>query len=395
VTVPPIYLDHHATTPVAGRVLEAMIPYFTERFGNAASTSHGYGKEAREAVDAARESIGALIGAPGEHVIFTSGATESDNLALKGVAHHLRERGRHLVTQPTEHRAVLDSCQRLKREGFEITFLPVDRTGRVDPDDVKKALRDDTVLVSVMLANNEVGTVQDLAAIGAVTRERGVAFHCDAAQGVGLLPLDVEAMHLDLVSLSGHKMYGPKGVGALYVRRRGPGRVTLVAEMDGGGHENGMRSGTLNVPGVVGMGAAARVLAEVGPTEAARLRRLRDRLQVRLLDAVEAIEVHGNPEHRHPGNLNVSFAHLDGAALLMRLGELVAVSSGSACSSASREPSYVLRALGVDPERAKASIRFGLGRHTTESEIDTVADHVVVTVAELRERSPEWRQRPR
>jgi cysteine desulfurase len=388
-------MDCHATTPVDPRVLEAMLPYFTERYGNAASKSHGHGWEAEEAVERARDQVGALIGAkdPGKEIVLTSGATESDNLAIKGAAHFRREReGKdHVVTCVTEHRAVLDSCRRLEREGFRVTRLPVDGEGRIDPDELARAIDDRTALVSLMLANNEVGTVHDMAAIGPITRERGVWLHCDATQGVGRTDFHVDRMRVDLASLSAHKIYGPKGVGALYVRRTGDVRVRLVAEMDGGGHERGMRSGTLNVPGAVGLGEAAAILAAEWRDEAARLRSLRDRLRAAIEAKVEETHLNGAEDPwRHPGNLNLSFGFVEGEALIMALQKHVAVSSGAACSSASTEPSYVLRAMGRSKELAEASIRFGLGRFTTEAEVDAVARHVAYEVKALRARSDLW-----
>jgi cysteine desulfurase len=381
----PIYMDYHATTPLDPRVLEAMLPFFREDFGNAASKSHAFGWRAEEAVEAAREEVGKLIGAEAREVVFTSGATESDNLALKGAAHFYREKGRHLVTVATEHKAVLDPMHRLEREGFEVTFLPVGKDGRVEPDQVARALRPDTILVSVMAANNETGTLQPIAEIGRLTRERGVVFHCDAVQAVGKLPFDVEALNVDLASISAHKMYGPKGVGALYVRRKP--RVRLIAEIDGGGHERGHRSGTLNVPGIVGLGAACRLAAAELEEEGARVLALRERLRRGLEARVELMTVNGSLEHRLPGNLNVSFAYVEGEALMMAVKD-VAVSSGSACTSASLEPSYVLRAMGVPDDLAHSSIRFGLGRFTTEEEVDYAIDLFAVKVKKLREMSP-------
>lgn len=381
-------MDCHATTPVDPRVLEAMLPYFTERFGNAASRSHSYGWEAAEAVDEARARVAALIGGRPKEIVFTSGATESDNLAIKGV---LEAGGGHVVTCVTEHKAVLDSCKHLERQGVEVTYVGVGDDGRLDPDDVRRALRDSTVLCSVMLCNNEVGAIQPVAEIGRVLRERGVLFHCDAAQGVGLVPFDVEEANVDLASLSAHKLYGPKGVGALWVRRRTP-RVRLVAQIDGGGHERSMRSGTLNVPGIVGFGRAAQIALEERATNAERVTTLRDRLHARL--EVELADVHLNSpakEHRHPGNLNVSFSFVEAEALMLALKDTVAVSSGAACTSASLEPSYVLRAMGIDEDRAHASVRFGLGRGNDETEVDTVADAVVHHVERLRELSPLYR----
>jgi len=384
----PIYMDHHATTPVDPRVVEAMLPYFTERFGNAASRSHVFGWIAEEAVETAREQIAKLIGATSsKEIVFTSGATESDNLAIKGVAHFYKDKGNHIVTCRTEHKAVLDTCKRLEREGFRVTYLDVDSKGHVSPDDVAKALTDKTILVSIMLCNNEIGTIQPVAEIGKITRARGVLFHCDAVQGLGLVDFDVEKMNVDLASLSAHKIYGPKGIGALYVRRSKP-RVRLVPEMDGGGHERGIRSGTLNVPGIVGFGKAAEILQREGPEERVRILALRQRLRQKLFDHIEEIHLNGADDPwRHPGNLNVSFAFVEGEALIMAIKD-VAVSSGSACTSASLEPSYVLRALGVGEDLAHSSIRFGIGRFNTEEEVDYVADLVIRQVRRLREMSP-------
>ena len=384
----PIYLDNNATTPCDPRVVEAMLPYFTRDFGNAASRSHVFGWRAEEAVGQARDTIAKLIGAKsGKEIIFTSGATEADNLAIKGVAHFSRDRGDHIITCKTEHKAVLDTCKRLEREGFRVTYLDVDAQGRVSPDDVRRAIEDRTILVSLMLANNEIGTVHDIAGIGAVTRERGVLLHCDAVQGIGKVPFDVEAMNVDLASLSAHKMYGPKGVGALYVRRSRP-RVRLAAEMDGGGHERGMRSGTLNVTGIVGFGKAAQILLESGAEDIAHVRGLRDRLRERLWAGLDELYLNGSEDPwRHPGNLNVSFAFVEGEAMMMAIKD-VAVSSGSACTSASLEPSYVLRAMGVGEDLAHTSIRFGVGRFNTAEEIDYVADLVIRQVERLREMSP-------
>ena len=381
----PIYMDYHATTPVDPRVLEAMLPYFREDFGNAASKSHAFGWRAEEAVEAGRAEVAKLIGASEKEIVFTSGATESDNLAVKGAAHFYREKGRHLITCKTEHKAVLDSMHRLEREGFEVTFLPVGKDGRVDPDELRKAIRPDTILVSLMHANNEVGVLHPIAEIGKVTREKGVAFHCDAVQSVGKLPFDVEKMNVDLVSISAHKMYGPKGVGALYVRRKP--RVRLIAEMDGGGHERGFRSGTLNVTGIVGLAKACQLSrAEMGE-EAARVTRLREKLRRGIQERLDHVTVNGSLEHRLPGNLNISFAYVEGEALMMAVKD-VAVSSGSACTSASLEPSYVLKAMGVGDELAHSSIRFGLGRFTTEEEVDYVVDLFAAKVKKLREMSP-------
>ncbi|MCX7807037.1 MAG: IscS subfamily cysteine desulfurase [Deltaproteobacteria bacterium] len=384
----PIYLDNHATTRVDPRVLEAMLPYFTEHYGNAASRNHVFGWQAEEAVENAREQIRTLIGAKSpKEIIFTSGATESNNLAIKGVAYQYREKGNHIITVKTEHKAVLETCKRLEREGFEVSYLDVNKQGQVDPDDVRKAIRDKTILVSVMLCNNEIGTIQPIAEIGKITRERGVLFHTDAVQGLGRTFFDVEAMNVDLASFSAHKIYGPKGIGALYVRRNRP-RVRLTPIIDGGGHEHGMRSGTLNVPGIVGFGKACAILKEEMHEENERLRMLRNRLREKLFSALEMIHLNGAEDPwRHPGNLHVSFSFVEGEALMMGIKE-IAVSSGSACTSASLEPSHVLRALGVDPELAHSSIRFGIGRFNTLEEIDYVAEAVIREVNRLREMSP-------
>ena len=383
----PIFMDYHSTTPVDPRVLEEMLPYFGVKFGNAASRSHVFGWTAEEAVDYARERIAKLIGAQSEkEIVFTSGATESNNLALKGVAEFYKDKGDHIITTVTEHKAILDTCKRLEKEGFRVTYLGVAKDGRVDPKDVEKAITDKTILVSVMLANNEIGTVQPLAEIGQITRAKGVLLHSDAVQGVGKVDFDVQKMNVDLASITAHKMYGPKGVGALYVRRSKP-RVRLVAQMDGGGHERGMRSGTLNVPGIVGFGKAADIMLKEGKEEAQKLIALRDRLHKKLTAALEEVYLNGSVEHRLPGNLNVSFNFVEGEAMMMAIKD-VAVSSGSACTSASLEPSYVLRALGVGDELAHSSIRFGLGRFNTEEEVDYVADLVIGKVKHLREMSP-------
>jgi cysteine desulfurase len=383
----PIFMDYHSTTPVDPRVLEAMLPYFTEKFGNAASRSHIFGWTAEEAVDYARERIAKLIGAQSEkEIVFTSGATESDNLALKGVAEFYKDKGNHIVTTTVEHKAILDTCKRLEKEGFEVTYLGVGKDGLVDPDDVKRAITDKTILVSVMFANNEIGTVQPLEAIGKLTRERGILLHSDAVQGIGKVDFDVQKMNVDLASITAHKMYGPKGVGALYVRRSKP-RVRLVAQMDGGGHERGMRSGTLNVPSIVGFGKACAILQEEGKAESARIFALRERLREKLQSSLDECYVNGSLAHRLPGNLNISFNFVEGEAMMMAIKD-VAVSSGSACTSASLEPSYVLRALGVGDELAHSSIRFGLGRFNTEEEVDYVADLVIGKVKHLRDMSP-------
>jgi len=383
----PIYLDYHATTPVDPRVVDEMLPYFTQVFGNAASRSHVFGWKAEESVEHARERVASLIGAEGsKSIVFTSGATESNNLAIKGAAEFYKDRGNHIITSVIEHKAVLDTCKRLEKQGYEVTYLPVDTNGMVDPEQVRAAITDKTILVSVMLANNEVGTVQPIAEIGKITRERGVLLHCDAVQGVGKVDFDVTKMNVDLASVTAHKMYGPKGVGALYVRRSKP-RVRLVAQMDGGGHEHGNRSGTLNVPGIVGFGKAAEIMQHEGPAEALRLAKQRDHLWKLLSSRMGDIHINGHPTRRLPGNLNVAFAYVEGEAMLMAIKD-VAVSSGSACTSASLEPSYVLRAMGVGEEMAHSSIRFGLGRFTTDEEIDYVADLMTDKVNKLREMSP-------
>ncbi len=379
----PIYMDNHATTPTDARVLEEMLPYFTEKFGNASSRSHRFGWEAEKAVDLARERLAKLIGATAKEIIFTSGATESDNLAIKGVAEMYRDRGNHIITVVTEHRAVLDSAKRVERCGYRVTYLPVASDGLIDLEALKQAIGPQTVLVSVMAANNEIGVLQPMAEIGKLCRERSVLFHSDLVQAVGKMPVDVNKMNLDLASISAHKLYGPKGVGALYVRQG----VKLEALIDGGGHENGMRSGTLNVPGIVGLGKASAIAAEEMPQEACRLAGLRNRLREKIMARLDQVYINGSMEQRLPGNLNLSFAHVDGEPLLMALTD-VAVSSGSACTSARREPSYVLKALGVSDDLCLSSIRFGLGRFNTEAEVDYVADRVVEAVERLRELSP-------
>jgi len=384
----PIYMDYAATTPVDPRVLEAMLPFFTDAFGNAASRSHPFGWKAEEAVEHARERVAALLGARSEkEIVFTSGATESDNLAIKGVAHFYRSKGDHIITCKTEHKAVLDTCKRLEKQGFRVTYLTPAADGRVDPDDVRKAIDDKTILVTLMLGNNEIGTLHPIKEIGAITRERGVLFHCDAVQGIGKVAFDVDDMNVDLASLSAHKMYGPKGVGALYVRRSKP-RVRLAAEMDGGGHERGNRSGTLNVPGIVGMGMAAEIAKAEWQQEAEKTFALRERLRRYIFENLDEVTLNGADDpHRLPGNLNVSFAFVEGEAMMMAIKD-VAVSSGSACTSASLEPSYVLRALGVSEELAHSSIRFGIGRFNTEEEIDYVGKLVVEQTRRLRDMSP-------
>jgi len=383
----PIFMDYHSTTPVDPRVLEAMLPYFTQKFGNAASRNHAYGWVAEEAVDHARERIAKLVGAQSEkEIVFTSGATESNNLALKGVAEFYKDKGNHIITTVLEHKAVLDTCKRLEGEGFRVTYLPVAKDGRVDPDDVKKAITDQTILVSVMFANNEIGTVQPLAEIGKITREKGVLLHTDAVQGLGKVPFDAQAMNVDLASITAHKMYGPKGVGALFVRRSKP-RVRLAAQMDGGGHERGNRSGTLNVPGIVGFGKAAQIMSEEGEADSAKILALRERLHKKITGSLDEVHLNGSVRDRLPGNLNLSFSFVEGEAMMMAIKD-VAVSSGSACTSASLEPSYVLRALGVGDELAHSSIRFGLGRFNTEEEVDFVANLVIDKVQKLRDMSP-------
>ena len=382
----PIYMDNHATTAVDPRVVEAMLPYFTEQYGNAASRSHVFGWKAEEAVEAARGHVAALVGATPKEIVFTSGATESDNLAVKGVAEAYRAKGNHIITCVTEHKAVLDSCHALETSGFEVTYLPVSATGRVDPAAVRAAIRDTTILISIMYANNEIGTIQPIAEIGRIAHEADVVFHCDAVQAVGRIPVDVLADHVDLMSLTAHKMYGPKGVGALYVRRRNP-RVRVEAQIDGGGHENRMRSGTLNVPGIVGFGAAAAVALHDLPTEAPRILALREAMHARLTAALDDVQLNGDPEHRLPGNLNLAFAYVQGESLLMAMKD-VAVSSGSACTSASMEPSYILTACGASEERAHSSVRFGLGRFTTSEEAEYVTDLTITTVRQLRALSP-------
>ncbi|MBE3132518.1 MAG: IscS subfamily cysteine desulfurase [Acidobacteria bacterium] len=382
----PIYMDSHATTPVDPRVLDAMLPYFSEKFGNAASRNHAYGWQAEEAVELGRKQVAALIGASAKEIVFTSGATESDNLAVKGVAHMYCDKGDHIVTVQTEHKAIIDTCKRLEKEGFRVTYLPVGRDGLLDLDQLADSLTPKTILISVMMANNEVGVVQPIAEIGTIARARRILFHTDAVQAAGKLPIDVNALHVDLVSLSAHKMYGPKGIGALYVRRKDP-RVLLVPVIDGGGHERGMRSGTLNVTGIVGFGKAAEIAKHEMAAEAARLRALRDRLNEGLHKELDGIHVNGSMEHRLPNNLNVSFAYVEGESLLMGIND-VAVSSGSACTSASLEPSYVLKALGTGDDLAHSSIRFGLGRFNTEEEVDYVIDKVTSVVKRLREMSP-------
>ena len=383
----PVYMDNHATTRLDPRVLEAMLPYFTEKFGNAASRNHSFGWEAEEAVDKARNQIAALIGATSKNIIFTSGATESDNLAIKGVVEFYKEKGNHIITCVTEHKAVLDSCRALERAGkATVTYLPVDKFGMVDPDAVRKAITDKTVLITIMWANNEIGTIHPIAEIGKIAKEKGIIFHCDAVQAIGKVPVDFEKAGVDLGSITAHKLYGPKGIGAIYVRSKGP-RVRLTPMVDGGGHERGMRSGTLNVPGIVGLGAACELAGKEMPEESQRLIQLRSQLQAGLFERLDEIYVNGHPTERLPGNLNVSFAYVEGESLLMGIND-IAVSSGSACTSATLEPSYVIRALGIDDELAHSSIRFGLGRFNTEEEVDYVTDRVSKEVKRLRDMSP-------
>jgi cysteine desulfurase len=379
----PVYLDHQATTPVAPEVFEAMRPYFTEQFGNPSSRSHAFGWAADQAVEAARGQVAALIGCKPMEVVFTSGATEADNLAVRGVAHAYRERGTHLITTQFEHHAVLDPCKRLEKEGFQVTYLPVGRDGIVDPVEVEKALTPKTILVSVMHVNNEIGTVQPLAEIGKLCKARGALFHTDAVQGVGKLPVSVDGMGIDLLSLTAHKIYGPKGIGALYVRMSGP-RVRLVPLVDGGGQEKGRRSGTLNVPGIVALGKACELAGQVEQAEAERLTALRDRLWQGLSMRLDGIRINGHPTARIPGNLNLAFEDVEAGALIMSLKD-IALSPGSACSSGATEASHVLRAIGIG-DLAHSSVRFGLGRSTTEEEIDHAVARVAEEVAGLRAR---------
>src|SRR5580700_5561403 len=382
----PIYMDNHATSPLDPRVLEAMMPYFTTKFGNAASRNHSFGWEAEQAVEAAREQIAKLIGATAKEIIFTSGATESNNLAIKGIAEMYKERGNHIITQVTEHKAVLDTCKRLEKSGYRITYLPVQADGLVDIEDLKQAMDDKTILVSIMYANNEIGVIQPIREIGKLCHEKGVLFHTDAVQAVGKIPVNVIADNIDILSLSGHKIYGPKGVGALYVRRRNP-RVQISEQINGGGHERGMRSGTLNVPGIVGLGAACEICMNEMEAEAQREIALRDYLRNKLEKALDYTQVNGNMEHHLPGNLNMSFIYVEGESLLMGIND-IAVSSGSACTSATLEPSYVLKALGLGDEIAHSSIRFGLGRFNNKAEVDYVANKIIDVVLKLRELSP-------
>jgi cysteine desulfurase len=384
----PVYLDYSATTPCDPRVVQRMLPFFSETFGNAASRSHAFGWTAEAAVEAARSQVAQLIGAHEKEIIWTSGSTEANNLAIKGVAEMYRQKGNHLITAVTEHKAVLDPMKHLESQGFEVTWLPVDGKGHVDLDQLAAAITDRTILVSLMAANNEIGTLHPIAEIGAICKQKGTLFHSDATQTPGKIPLDVEAQHVDLLSLSAHKMYGPKGVGCLYVRRKNP-RVRLTAQMDGGGHERGMRSGTLNVTGIVGMGEAARICREEMAIEVPKLRALRDRLDKRVREQFSDAVWNGDVAARLPHLTNISFPYVEGESLIMGVKEL-AVSSGSACTSASLEPSYVLKSLGLGDELAHSSIRFSLGRFTTEQEVDFAADRVVQEVKRLREMSPLW-----
>jgi cysteine desulfurase len=394
----PIYMDNHATTPMDPRVLEEMLPYFVEKFGNAASRNHSFGWSAEEAVETARERIAKLIGATPKEIIFTSGATESDNLAIKGAVEMYREEGDHIITAVTEHKAVLDTCKHLEKSGYRVTYLPVQKDGLIDLDDLKRALDgkmidgktiddrktgDKTILVTIMSANNEIGVLQPIEEIGRLCRERGVIFHTDAAQSIGKVPIHVDKQNIDLMSIAGHKLYGPKGVGALYVRNKNP-RLRLSALLDGGGHERGMRSGTLNVPGIVGLGKACAIAQEEMLKESCHLAGRRNRLRDRIMSRLDEVNINGSMEHRLPGNLNLSFAHVDGESLMMALND-IAVSSGSACTTAKIEPSHVLRAIGISDDLAHSSIRFGIGRFNTDAEIDYVADRIVETVTQLRE----------
>jgi cysteine desulfurase len=388
----PIYMDYHATTPMDPRVFATMKPYFLETFGNAASRNHSFGWEAEEAVEKSRKQIASLIGATAKEIVFTSGATESNNLALKGVAEMYAEKGNHIITAATEHKAILDTCKRLEKHGVRVTYLPVQTNGLVDMEQLQAAITDKTILISLMYANNEIGVLQPIAEIGKLAKSKGVLLHTDATQAVGKVPVNVIKDNIDLLSLSGHKMYGPKGVGALYVRRKGP-RVQLTAQMDGGGHERGMRSGTLNVPGIVGLGEACALCQAEMAEESKRLAHLRDKLRDKLQSELDetyingAVDINYLGEHRLPNNLNISFAYVEGESLLMGIND-IAVSSGSACTSATLEPSYVLKALGAGDDLAHSSIRFGLGRFNTEEEVDYVAAKVIDVVKKLRDLSP-------
>jgi len=381
-----VYLDNNATTPVDPAVLEAMLPYFSEKFGNAASRSHSYGWEAEKAVDAARHQIAGLIGADAKEIIFTSGATEGNNIAIKGIAAMYGDKGKHIITQATEHKAVIDPCKYLEQHGFRVTFVPLDKHGRVDLQGLADAIRDDTILVSIMHGNNEIGTLQPIGEIGPLCKQRGVLFHTDACQTFGKLPIDVQGMGIDLLTCSAHKIYGPKGIGALYVRRKRP-RVRCEAVIHGGGHERGMRSGTLNVPAIVGLGKAAEICKQDMDAESVRLAGLRDRLLDGICSQLDDVYVNGHPTERTPTNVNISFNYVEGESLMMGCSD-IAVSSGSACTSASLEPSYVLKALGIGDELAHSSIRFSVGRFNTAEEIEYTIEQVVTAVRKLREMSP-------
>jgi cysteine desulfurase len=392
----PIYLDNHAATPVDPRVLEAMLPFFTHRFGNAASRNHSFGWAAEEAVENARAQVARLIHASPKEIVFTSGATEANNLALKGAAEAYRDKGNHIITQVTEHKAVLDTCKRLEKSGFEVTYLAVDRGGLINASELRSAIRPKTILISIMYANNEIGVIQPVDEIGRIAKEKNIIFHVDAVQAIGKVPVDVDAENIDLLAITAHKLYGPKGAGALYVRRRNP-RVQIAALLDGGGHERGMRSGTLNVPGIVGLGKACELCQAEMAAESLRLQALRDRLKDGLEAKLDGVSINGSMAHRLPHNLNMSFAEVDGESLMMGIND-VAVSSGSACTSANLEPSYVLSALGVSEDLAHSSIRFGLGRFNTAEEVDYVIARVAEVVIKLRELSPHYeaaRQRAR
>jgi cysteine desulfurase len=390
-----IYMDNHATTPVDPRVLDAMLPYFRGDFGNAASRNHAFGWEAEKAVDEAREIIAGLIGGRAKEVIWLSGATESDNLAIKGVVEFYKDKGNHVITATTEHKAVLDTCKALERKGLaKVTYLPVDKYGQVHPEQVREAITDKTILISIMMANNEIGTIHPIAEIGKIAKEKGVLFHTDATQGFAKLPIDVDALGVDLLSATAHKIYGPKGCGLLWVRSKGP-RVRLTAQMDGGGHERGMRSGTLNVPGIVGFGKAVEICKAEMKQDAARIGAMRDRLHRLIADELDEVYLNGHPTERLYGNLNLSFAYIEGESMLMGLNgsghadlPAIAVSSGSACTSATLEPSYVLKALGIGDELAHTSIRFGLGRFNQEDDVEYVAERVIAEVKRLRDLSP-------
>ncbi len=382
----PIYMDNHATTQMDPRVLEKMLPFFGNVFGNAASRNHAFGWEAEKAVEAAREQVAKLIGCTPKEIIFTSGATESNNLAIKGIAEMYRDRGNHIITQVTEHKAVLDTCKKLEKQGYRVTYLPVQANGLIDVEDLRRAMDEKTILVSIMYANNEIGVIQPVAEIGKLCHEKGVIFHTDGVQAVGKIPVNVQTDNIDVLSLTAHKIYGPKGVGALYVRRRNP-RVQISEQINGGGHERGMRSGTLNVPGIVGLGAACEIAGDEMAVEATRLQELRDYLKAKFEKALDYVHVNGDMQHHLPGNLNVSFVYVEGESLLMGIND-IAVSSGSACTSATLEPSYVLKALGLGDDVAHSSIRFGLGRFNTKAEVDYVSDKLIDVVSKLRELSP-------